>query len=72
MTYEDADPYKNLLDWLKDGKAEISKVSIEVKSEGHRTLRANQFIKVLFVVYCISKENGSSLFRRLITCHWMR
>ncbi|CAD8059141.1 unnamed protein product [Paramecium primaurelia] len=53
QTYEDPDPYKNLIQWLKDGKAEISKVQIEVKSEGYRTLRATQFIRqgewVLFI-----------------------
>lgn len=40
------DPYKNLLDWLRDGKADIAKVTIEVKSEGYRTLRAAQYIRV--------------------------
>ncbi|CAD8081680.1 unnamed protein product [Paramecium primaurelia] len=53
QTYDDPDPYKNLIQWLKDGKAEVSKVQIEVKSEGYRTLKASQFIRqgewVLFI-----------------------
>lgn len=46
VVYEDPDPYKNLMDWLRDGKAEVSKVYIEQQSEGHRTLRAAQNIRV--------------------------
>lgn len=40
------DPIKNLLDWLRDGKAEFDKIEIEVRSEGYRALIAKQDIKV--------------------------
>jgi histone-lysine N-methyltransferase SETD3 len=46
-TYDNPDKYQNLVEWLKDGKAEFPKVEIEVRSEGYRALRAKQNIQVL-------------------------
>lgn len=62
--YDDPDKYKNLVDWLKDGKAEFSKVEIEVRSDLYRALRAKQNINVQVGEIC-SVVNGSSLFPEL-------
>ncbi len=35
------------MNWLRDGKAEFSKIEIDVKSEGNRGLRAKTQINVL-------------------------
>jgi hypothetical protein len=40
------DKYKNLVDWLVDGKAEFPNVEIEVRSEYYRALKAKKNIRV--------------------------
>lgn len=67
------DPYKNLLNWLKDGKAEFSKVEIEVRSERYRTLKAKTHINVIIINYLnFRKGNGYYLFQELISLHLMK